>query len=174
VYSKSYKEHIGHLNQVLEAIGNLGIMLSPKKCHLLYLSILLLGHKVSWLRLLTHAEKVKAIVKLKPPTKVSELQMFLGMVVYFSAFIPFYAGVARPLFALLKKGVAWQWGCKEIHAWNSAKTALLRAPVLGHPIQGLPYWLYTNASNKAAGAALQQIQPISVCDLKGMTVYKRL
>jgi hypothetical protein len=73
VYSKSYKEHIEHLDKVLEAIEKAGITLSPNKCHLFYSSILLLRHKVSRLGLLTHNEKVKAILELERPKKLSEL-----------------------------------------------------------------------------------------------------
>jgi len=65
VYSKSYEEHINHLDLVLEAIEKAGITLSLKKCHLIYSSILLLGHKVSQLGLSTHLEKVKAIMDLE-------------------------------------------------------------------------------------------------------------
>lgn len=104
VFSKSYEEHIDHLDRVLGAIEKAGLTLSPVKCHLFYPSVLLLGHKVSRLGLSTHAEKVKAIVELAPPTKLSQLQHFLGMAVYFSAFIPHYSSMASPLFALLKKG----------------------------------------------------------------------
>ena len=88
IYSKTYEEHIDHLDLVLGAIEKSGITLSPVKCHLFYSSILLLGHKVSRLGLSTHAEKVCAILDLSRPTKLSQLQTFLGMVVYFSAFIP--------------------------------------------------------------------------------------
>jgi hypothetical protein len=174
VFSKSYSDHLSHLDQVLEAVESAGITLSPKKCHLFYSSILLLGHKVSRLGLSTHDEKVKAILELKEPTKVPELQTFLGMIVYFSAFIPYYASLARPLFALLRKGTAWVWGEVERHAFESAKAALRSSPVLGHPIQGLPYRLYTDASDEALGCALQQIQPIRVGDLAGTKVYERL
>jgi hypothetical protein len=47
VYSKTFTKHVSHLGQVLEAVEKAGITLSPKKCHLFYSSILLLGHKVS-------------------------------------------------------------------------------------------------------------------------------
>jgi hypothetical protein len=174
VYSKTYEEHLGHLDQVLEAIGNSGITLSPKKCHLFYSSILLLGHKVSRLGLSTHHEKVQAILELKPPTKVAELQTFLGMVVYFSTFIPYYAGIARPLFHLLRKDCPWRWEAEEQYAFEAAKRALQSSPVLGHPIQGKPYRLYTDASNEALGCALQQVQRIKVADLKGTRAYDRL
>src|SRR6266478_3575787 len=64
VHSQSYKEHLMHLDQVLQAVKEAQIMLSPKKCHFTYTSILLLGQKVSHLGLSTHAEKVKAITEL--------------------------------------------------------------------------------------------------------------
>ena len=174
IYSKSYEEHLSHLDQVLAAIEKAGITLSPKKCHLFYGSILLLGHKVSRLGLSTHAEKVKAIMELERPKKLSQLQAFLGMVVYFSAFIPYYASICAPLFQLLRKGCKWHWGVEQEHAFQSAKSALESSPVLGHPMEGLPYRLYTDASDEALGCSLQQVQPIRVGDLKGTRTYSRL
>ena len=174
VYSKSYEEHIDHLDLVLQAIEQAGITLSPNKCHLFYGSILLLGHKVSRLGLSTHLEKVGAILDLERPKKLSQLQTFLGMVVYFSAFIPYYASICAPLFQLLRKGARWHWGASEEYAFEAAKNALRSSPVLGHPIEGLPYRLYTDASDEALGCALQQIQPIAVKDLEGTRTYTRL
>lgn len=46
VYSKNWEEHLEHLNRVLGAIAAAGITLSPAKCYIGYLSILLLGQKV--------------------------------------------------------------------------------------------------------------------------------
>lgn len=159
---------------MLEAIEKAGLTLSLKKCHLFYGSILLLGHKVSHLGLSTHVEKVKAIMELEHPWKLSQLQAFLGVVVYFSAFIPYYASVCTPLFQLLHKGHKWIWGVEQEHAFQAAKSALNSSPVLGHPMEGLPYRLYTDASDEAFGCTLQQVQPIKVKDLKGMCTYERL
>jgi len=63
---------------------------------------------------------------------------------------------------------------EEEHVFESAKEALRSSPVLGHPIEGLPYRLYTDTSDKALGCALQQIQPIKVKDLEGTRTYTRL
>ena len=59
-------------------------------------------------------------------------------------------------------------------AFQEAKETLAKAPVLGHPIQGSPYRLYTDTSDIALGACLQQVQPITIGDLKGSPVYDRL
>jgi hypothetical protein len=136
VYSKSWEDHLQHLDEVLGAIVASGITLSPSKCHFGYTSILLLGQKVSRLGLSTHKEKVQAIAELVRPSKVAELQTFLGMVIYFSQYIPFYSDIVGPLFHLLRKGVKWEWGADQEIAWCSAKQALQDGPVLGHPKLG--------------------------------------
>jgi hypothetical protein len=89
------------------------------------------------------------------------------MVVYFSAFIPYHAGICALLFQLLRKGTKWTWGVEEEYAFKSAKEALRSAPVLGHPMEGLPYELYTDVSEEVAGCPLQQVQPILIQDLQG-------
>ena len=93
VYSTSYEEHIKHLDRVLGAIEKAGLTLSPAKCHLFYPLIVLLGHKVLRLGLSMRNERVKAVLELECPQKVSQLQTFLRMLVYFSAFctMPLYA-----------------------------------------------------------------------------------
>ena len=174
VFSKSWEEHLVHLDKILGAIAKAGVTLSPPKCFIGYSSILLLGQKVSRLGLSTHQEKVQAILELERPSNTPDLQKFLGMVVYFSQYIPYYSFIAAPLFGLLKKGVKWKWEAEHELAFQEAKDALSKAPVLGHPIQGRPYRLYTDASDIALGACLQQIQPIAVKDLTGTPVYERL
>ncbi|KAG7443847.1 uncharacterized protein BT62DRAFT_901562, partial [Guyanagaster necrorhizus] len=48
-------------------------------------------------------EKVEAVLMLETPRNVSEWPIFLGMMVYFSAYVLFYAWIAPSLFKLLKK-----------------------------------------------------------------------
>ena len=148
VYSMSYKKHLDHLDQVLGAIKKAGLILSPTKCHVFYPSIILLGHKVSHLGLSTHKEKVKAVLELERPSKVSQLQTFLGILVYFLVFIPHYASTCAPLFRLLCKGAKWDWTREHEQVFEEGKQALASAPVLAHLECGRPYWLYRTLLTK--------------------------
>src|SRR5260370_8031399 len=139
VYSQAYEEHLMHLDQVLQAVKEAWTMLSPKKCHFAYTSILLLGQKVSCLGLSTHAEKVKAIMELATPINVRTLQSFLGMAIYFSHYIPGYALLAAPLFELLKKGSKWEWGKDQEMAFHTVQRALASPPLFSHPSQRHPF-----------------------------------
>ena len=174
VYSTTFEEHLTHLSKILDAIKGSGITLAPSKCHLAYQSLLLLGQKVSRLGLSTHKEKVDAIKELSEPRNVHELQTFLGMMVYFSSYIPFYAWIAGPLFELLKKGSTWEWGGSQQEAFDLAKTALISAPVRAYAVPGLGYRVYSDACDVGIAAILQQIQPIKIRDLKGTKAYEKL
>jgi hypothetical protein len=135
---------------------------------------LLLGQKVSRLGLSTHKEKVDGIIQLDVPRNVSELQTFLGMMVYFSAYVPFYAWIAHPFFQLLKKGMKWEWTETHQEAFELCKQVLTNAPVRGFAMRGLPYRVYTDACDYGLAGILQQVQPILIKDLKGTRIYERL
>jgi hypothetical protein len=104
IFSKSWDKHLVHLDKVLGAIASAGITISPSKCFVGYSSILLLGQKVSRLDLSTHKEKVAAIQELARPTHVSDLQKFLGMCVYFAAYIPLLCVHSHAAICPAKKG----------------------------------------------------------------------
>jgi hypothetical protein len=175
VYSKTFDEHLKHVDAVLDAIAKSGLTLSPPKCHLGYRSIIVLGHKVSRLGLSTHHEKLKAVWELEAPKDRKTLESFLGLAVYFSAYIPYFSWMANPLFKNLRnKETRFEWTDDHQKAFELIKVALVSAPVRGHPEAGQAYRLYTDASDYAIAGALQQIQHIAIKDLKGTRVHKRL
>src|SRR5260370_17612728 len=93
------------------------------------------------------------------------------MAVYFFHYIPGYASIAYPVFGLLKKKARWSWGRDQEAAFCSIQNALTLAPILGHPMQGLPFQIYSDASDVTLGACLQQVQPIHLGDMKGTNIY---
>ena len=162
------------MDKVLEAIESSGITLSPKKCHIAFQSLTLLGQKVSRLGITTQKEKIETIINLKEPKKIKDLQTFLGMVNYFSNYIPFHTWIVKPLYNLLKKEQQWEWNETHQGAFDLCKKALTMTPILAYPIENMGYRLYTDASSLGIGAVLQQVQPIQLKDLKGTKLYEKL
>ena len=173
IFSRSFEDHLGHLDQVFKAVAETGITLATTKCHFAYQSLLLLGQKVSRLGLSTHMEKVSAILNLDEPKNIHDLQIFLGMMVYFSSYIPFYAWIAAPLFSLLKKDVKWEWNNLHTEAFELCKQVLTNAPVRGYAIPGSPYRLYSDACDFGLAAILQQVQKIQLKDLRSTRIYEK-
>ena len=133
IYSRTFEEHLKHVNLVLKAIAASGLTLSPLKCHLGYQSIIVLGNKVSRLGLSMHHEKLKAIWDLDTPKDHKKLETFLGMAVYFAAYIPYFSWIAMPLFKCLRKDSTFEWLEEQQHAFEVVKLALISASMQGHP-----------------------------------------
>jgi hypothetical protein len=106
------------------------------------------------------------IWELKAPTDCKKLETFLGLAVYFSAYIPYFSWMANPLFKNLRqKDSTYMWTDTHQKCFELIKLALVSTPVWGHPEPGQTYCLYTDASDYAIASALQQIQFISIKDL---------
>ena len=130
IYSRTFEEHLKHCDLVLKAIAKSGLMLSPPKCHLGYRSIIMLGNKVSHLGLSTHHEKLKAMWELEPPKDRKSLMTFLGLAVYFAAYIPYFSWMATPLFrGLRKEHTRFEWTEDHQKAFQLIKLPLISAPV---------------------------------------------
>ena len=112
------------------------------------------------------------MLQLEELKNCHDLQVFLGMMVYFSAYIPFYAWIAGPLFGLLKKSTRWEWTEVHSEAFELCKQVLVNAPVCGYVKPGSPYRLYSDACNFGLATILQQVQKIQLKDLKGTKAYE--
>jgi hypothetical protein len=74
------------------------------KCEFWIKEVPFLGHVVSPEGIMVDLGKVKEVLEWKPPTTVSEVQSFLGLVGYYRRFIPNFSKIAKPITELLKKG----------------------------------------------------------------------
>ena len=64
--------------------------------------------------------KTKVIAEWPKPTKLKELQQFLGFCNFYQRFIRGYSGVAKPLTYLTGK-VQWKWDAIQQLAFNELK-----------------------------------------------------
>src|SRR5260221_11071483 len=92
------------------------------------------------------------------PTKVKEVQSFLGFMNFYWKFICDFSDIAHPLYTLTRKTQQWVWGSPEQEAFDSLKKAITSTPILTFPSQSGCFCLKRDASNFVTGAVLSQAQ----------------
>ncbi|CAG2204119.1 unnamed protein product [Mytilus edulis] len=73
-------------------------------------------------------------------------------------FVKGFAAIARPMHKICEKNSRFAWNDECQKAFQQLKSALTSTPVLAYPLPNLPFILDTDASDKAVGAVLSQIQ----------------
>ena len=104
VTGTSKAEHLETLDQVLNRLETAGLRLKQSKCAFMLESVNYLGHKISEKGLQPTEDKIRAITEASPPTNVSQLRSFLGLINYYGKFFPNLAHTLAPLFSLLPDG----------------------------------------------------------------------
>lgn len=118
--------------------------------------ILYLGHVVSADGIQPNPEKTKVLNNYPVPTKVKEVQRFLGLTGYYRKFIPNYASISKPLTKLLKKTEPFVWSEAQQKSFEKLIGMLMSDLILVHPNFEKTFYLFCDASKFAIGACLQQ------------------
>ena len=158
IFSPDWPTHVRHLEQVLHALAQAGLRINPKKSHLGFKELKYLGFLVGNGQLKPLPERVTTLQTSAAPTTKKQLRRFLGLIGYYSRFIPQYATIASPLTDGLRKDQPnrIRWTPEQLQAFTTLRDALLHAPVLHNPDFSKPFILQTDASNTGIGAVLSQ------------------
>ncbi|KAL5457688.1 hypothetical protein EMCRGX_G034974 [Ephydatia muelleri] len=156
IYSRTVKEHLTRLEEVLERLQAAGMKLKPKKCRLLRRKVNYLGYIVSSGGVQTDPLKVECILSWPSPTTQKELRQFLGLASYYRRFVKGFASIAAPLNHLLEKGKPWEWTKVCEHAFSSLKKMLTTSPILAYPDFEIEFTVDCDASGDGLGAVLSQ------------------
>ena len=81
-----------------------------------------------------------------------------GLCSYYRRFVKGFADIARPLHKVCEKNSKFIWTDECQQSFERLKDALTTTPILAYPEPGKPFILDTDASDKATGAVLSQIQ----------------
>jgi len=101
-------------------------------------------------------EKLSGVLEWPVPTKVKQVQAFLGFVNFYRRFIENFAKMSKPLSDLTKKDSTWTWGKEQQNTFEVLKKAFTTAQVLRIPNDEDLFKLSTDASDFATGAVLSQ------------------
>ena len=105
VFSKTFDDHLIHLEQVFKWFLDNNLKLKPCKCSFFKSELKYLEFVINQKGLHPQAAKIEAIEKMKVPTSVCNIQVFLGMVGYYQRFTKDFAKRATVLFNLLHKDI---------------------------------------------------------------------
>jgi len=156
IHSMDEETNLKTTKMVLERLEKYKLKLNNKKCIFGKRSIDMFGYTIENGKLQIEKERADAISKVKLPIDEKELLSFLGMANYYRRLIKGYASIEKDIRECLKeKEIVWTAESKE--AFEKMKRELTRLPfIYSHdPKQSLE--LMTDASGKAVGATLNQV-----------------
>jgi len=156
IFVHTIYEVIKYIHMVLQCLLDLDLYLRPAKCSFNQTSIEYLGLIISEGELCMDPIKLKAVSNWPTPTKVKNIQEFLGFCNFYHRFIRNYSALAHPLFDLTKKDTPFLWGTTHTDTFAALQNALTMSPVLLLPDYGKPFTLITDASDYVTGAILEQ------------------
>ena len=161
VHSKQ-KDHMDRIRDMLKALIEHGLKLSPKKCQFFRDELVYMGNifrtSDDGITIVPIKTRQEAILKAPVPKTPKECKSFCGVVNYVSLFCPHLQSLLAPIYDLTRKGRPFVW--TKLHQTNfeKIKQQMASPPVLTLPTRDGRYILYSDTSKSHAGSALWQIQ----------------
>lgn len=156
VMGSTSKELLERTERVLQRLVEFNLKLNPEKCRFFRREVRYLGLRCNGEGIHTDPERVRKVLNFPVPKNRKELQSWLGLANYYRKFIPNYSDIVEPAYVVTRKDVKFEWNDECQKAFNVISKALTEPPILAHPDPSKRFVLYTDASNFALGAVLEQ------------------
>ena len=111
VKSLDERKHLDDLQETFNTLRQYNMKLNLSKCAFGVASGKFLGFMVSHRGIKANPEKIKAILDMKPPQNIKEVQSFTGRVAALNRFVSKATDKCLPFFRVLKKAFEWMDEC---------------------------------------------------------------
>ena len=123
VTGTTLEEHNRNVHALFKRIAECGFRVRMEKCSFAKKEIKFLGNLISKEGRRPDPEKIHAIVEMPPPKDKKQLKSFLGMISFYSSFVPEMRSM-RGLLDDLEKKDKFSWTAEHQVAFNKLKTVL--------------------------------------------------
>ncbi|KAI5338915.1 hypothetical protein L3X38_018187 [Prunus dulcis] len=147
-------DHIGNLAESFSLLRQYRMKLNPSKCTFGVSSGRFLGYLVTQRGIEAHPRQIKAILGMKSPSTMKEIQSLTGRAAALNRFLSRSTDKCRPFFKALKKGQRDKWDEECEVAFQNLKTYLTSPPLLSKPVPGEDLFVYLAVSDSAISSAL--------------------
>ncbi|GJV75105.1 putative reverse transcriptase domain-containing protein [Tanacetum coccineum] len=173
IYSKSRKEHEGHLKLILNLLKKEELYAKFSKCEFWLSKVQFLGHVIDSEGIHVDPAKIEAIKDWVSPKTPTEIHQFLGLAGYYRRFIEGFSKIIRPMTKLTQKSVKFEWGEKAEAAFQLLKQKLCSVPILALPEGSKNFVVYCDASHKGLGAVLMHREKVIAYASRQLKVHEK-
>jgi hypothetical protein len=156
IHTPTLSDHESNIRKVFDRLRKHNIKLKPEKSIFFGKQVNYLGHVISASGIKADPKKTEVVQNFPRPTKIVEIQSFLGMANYYRRYIRNFSETAKPLYSLCKKDVEYKWSNECETAFITLKEKLTTSPVLIHPCFTEQFILTCDASNYCIAGVLSQ------------------
>jgi len=152
VKSQGKGRHLDNLQETFDTLKQYHMKLKPSKCAFGVSSGKFIGFMVSHRGIEANLDKIQAILDMKPPQNIKEIQSLTGRVAALNRFVSKATDKGLPFFKVLKKAFEMTNECQK--AFKDLKTYLTMAPLLSPSMLGEELYLYLAVTSYAVSSAL--------------------
>ena len=142
---------------MIEKLNEHHVKVNESKCEFFKKEVKYLGHIISAEGVKPNPKKVEAIKRAPCPKDLNQLRSYLGIINYYSHFIPNLSTKLNPLYKLLQKDVKFEWNIECNNIFEESKSYLMGNMVLELYDPTKPVVICADASPYGYGAILAHV-----------------
>jgi len=158
VVSKDRAQHVADLEELFVTISKYRLKLNPEKCVFGVEAGKFLGFMLTERGIEANPDKCAAIIAMRSPTSVKEVQQLTGRMAALSRFVSVGGEKGHPYFQCLKRNSRFAWTDECEAAFIKLKEYLATPSVLCKPVASVPLRLYFAVTERAISSVVVQEQ----------------
>jgi len=158
VMSDSLEQNVQDLDEVLAVARKYDMRLNPEKCVFGIRGGKFLGFMLTHRGNEANPDKCQAVVNMRSPANIKEIQRLVGRLTALSCFMPKLAERIQSMLRLMKKAQIFVWDEACEQSFQALKEYLSSPPVLQKPSKGKPLLVYLAISTNDVSATIVQYQ----------------